>query len=144
MKYILSLSFCLILFCSYAQTTESNWFTDKSAAMEYANNNNAQILMVFAGSDWCRPCIKFKKDILESTEFKAYADGKLGILYLDFPSKKKNKLSKEETSHNEALAAKFNTSGIFPKVVLMDQNMNKINDISYKGQSVDDFLSNLK
>ena len=97
--------------------------------------------MVFGGSDWCRPCIQFKKEILDASSFRENTNGKVAVLYLDFPSKKKNRLSKEATKHNEALAAKYNTSGTFPKIILMNKAMVKIREISYEGQSSSDFIT---
>lgn len=124
-----------------AQNDVANYFTDSAVAIEYATANDAEILMVFGGSDWCRPCIQFKKEILDAENFKKVTEGKLAVLYLDFPSKKKNKLSKEETKHNEALAAKYNTSGSFPKIILMDKALTKIKEIPYEGQSSIDFIT---
>lgn len=127
---------------SYAQSSDS-WFVDQALAMQDAKLNNRNILMVFAGSDWCRPCIQFKKDILQDEAFMSYASDHLTILYLDFPAKKKNKLSQEETTHNEALAEQYNQSGAFPKVILMDDSLQKIKEISFKNQSATEFLSAL-
>lgn len=144
MNYILSIIFCLSVATISGQVNPSNWFTDKEDALQYTSENHNQILMVFAGSDWCRPCIKFKKDILESEEFANYSKGNIAVLYLDFPSKKKNKLSNEMTKKNEALAEQFNTSGTFPKIILMDEKMNKIKEVPYEGQSPDVFINALK
>lgn len=144
MKYIFSILFTISCLSINAQTQQEAWFTDQSDAMAYAAEHDDNILMVFAGSDWCRPCIQFKKDILEATDFKEYADGNIVILYLDFPSKKKNKLSKEATKNNEALAEKYNQSGSFPKIVLLDKDMNKIKDLNYEGQSSEDFVTMMK
>ena len=119
---------------------ESNWFVEQNNAVQFAKENNTNILMVFAGSDWCRPCIKFKKDILESEEFKNNTNGQLAILYLDFPAKKKNKLSKEQIEHNESLAEQFNKSGAFPKIVLLDNTLKKIKDIKFSGQNAKSFV----
>lgn len=144
MKYIFSILFTITCFSINAQNLQEGWFTNQSEAVAYADEHDDNILMVFAGSDWCRPCIQFKKDILEATDFKEYADGNIVILYLDFPSKKKNKLSKEATKHNEALAEKYNQSGSFPKIVLLDKDMNKIKELNYEGQSSMDFVTMMK
>lgn len=126
-----------------AQTTSPNYFTNSDEAKAFASTHATKILMVFGGSDWCRPCIKLKKEVLDNKDFKDYTVDKLAVLYLDFPSKKKNKLSSEETKHNESLAKIYNKSGVFPKILLMDNEMNKLKEISYKGQSVADFISSL-
>lgn len=126
------------------QDDSKNWFVDADQAKQYAQENNVNIIMVFAGSDWCRPCIQFKKDILESISFRSYAENGLAILYLDFPSKKKNKLSKELTSQNEMLAEKHNRSGTFPKVLLFDKSLKKIKEIPFSNQSANTFIDLLK
>ena len=144
MKYIFLTVFTISFLSINAQTQQENWFTNQAQVMAYAAEHDDNILMVFAGSDWCRPCIKFKKDILETEDFKTFSEGNIVVLYLDFPSKKKNKLSKEATQHNEALAEKYNQSGVFPKIVLLDKDMNKIKDLNYEGQSSEEFISLIK
>ena len=142
MKILMSLVLCTFLTVTMtAQDGVANYFTESEDAITYAEANDAKILMVFGGSDWCRPCIQFKKKILDADDFKQNTKGKTAVLYLDFPSKKKNKLSKEATEHNEALAAQYNTSGSFPKIILMDKSMKKIKEISYEGQSSTDFIT---
>lgn len=128
----------------FAQTETNNWFTDFEKAKTYAAANDSEILMVFAGSDWCKPCIKFKKTILASDTFKAYAKKNVTILYLDFPSRRKNKLSKEQTKHNEALAEKYNRQGFFPNIVLMDSKGKVLAKPQFKGQSPTTYIAHLK
>ena len=89
---------------------------------------------------YCKPCIQFKKDILQSAEFVERLGDGLVILYLDFPSRRKNKLSKEQTAHNEALAERFNKSGVFPKLVLVDAEKNILSTLKFKGQTALDFV----
>lgn len=138
----MSLVLCTFLTVNMtAQDVVANYFTESDKAITYAEANDAEILMVFGGSDWCRPCIQFKKEILDAADFKENTIGKVAVLYLDFPSKRKNKLSKEATRHNEGLAAKYNTSGSFPKIIVMDKAMAKIKEIPYEGQSSSDFIT---
>lgn len=40
----------------------------------------------------------------------------------DFPRKKTNALSKEQTAENEKLAEKYNPNGQFPLIILLDEN----------------------
>lgn len=143
MKYLILTCFISLSIQNLSLAQKDILFTDSAEAQEYAVDNETNILMVFSGSDWCRPCIQFKKDILMSEEFLAATKNKTVILYLDFPSKKKNKLSKEQTDNNEMWADKFNKSGSFPHIVLLDHDMNKIKDMKFSGQSVEKFLSEL-
>jgi len=144
MKLSLIAIICFLSIAGFSQEKASNWFTNLDEAKAWsAANNNADILMVFAGSDWCRPCIKFKNDILVNEKFLDATKTNLAILYLDFPSKKKNKLSKEETKQNESLAEKYNKSGAFPKIVLLASDKAQASSIQYNGENVADFLSSL-
>jgi len=119
------------------------WFTNLEVAKEYAAANEKDILMVFAGSDWCRPCKRFKKDILDAKKFKTWGSEEVVILYLDFPAKKKNRLSKDQTAHNEALSEQYNKSGYLPYLLLIDSEENVIGNPKYWGQSPKKFVKEL-
>jgi thioredoxin-related protein len=98
----------------------SDWITDFEKAKKEAAASGKMVLLNFSGSDWCGPCIKMKKEIFESSIFSDYAAANLILVRADFPRLKKNKLSKELTKSNEALAAKYNKKGDFPCTVLIN------------------------
>lgn len=141
---LIGILFLGVLNFSNAQDSNIKWFENIDTAKSYAKEHNTNILMVFAGSDWCKPCIQFKKDILEADDFKNWGTSNLVILYLDFPARKKNKLSANQTAHNEALAEKYNKSGAFPNIFLIDQEANILANPTFKGQSVNDFIASLE
>lgn len=97
-----------------------NWLTDFDMAKQIAKDENKNIVLVFAGSDWCGPCIKLERSIWESEAFKDYAEKNYVLLKADFPRKKANRLSKELQAHNEALAERYNQNGYFPLVLVLD------------------------
>jgi len=141
MKHLLLLLFFILSSINvFAQDSELTWVTNIDTAKAYAEAQDKNILLVFAGSDWCRPCIQFKNDILESTDFQEWGMDKLVILYLDFPAKKKNRLSSEETEHNELLAERFNKSGIFPNIILINPSEEILTKLEFRNQSVEDFI----
>lgn len=144
MKSILFICFSFLVVLGGQAQEEVKTFTDIEKAKSYAAENNQDILMVFAGSDWCKPCIQFKKDVLQSNDFVDRLGGKLSILYLDFPARRKNKLPKEQTAHNEALAERFNKSGAFPKIVLLDRKEKVLGSPAFKGQTALDFVHELE
>jgi len=96
------------------------WGTDLSMAKNEAKKNNKLILLSFSGSDWCIPCIKTRKEILDKEAFLKYAAVNLVLVNADFPRLKKNALSKEQTKQNEALADTYNKNGVFPLTLLLD------------------------
>jgi len=99
-----------------------NWMGDFSQAQQEAKSSHKQILINFSGSDWCGPCIRLRKEILESEQFERYASGNLLLVRADFPRQKKNQLAKEQVKRNEALAERYNKDGKFPYTVLVDEN----------------------
>lgn len=84
-----------------------------------AKETNKNILLVFSGSDWCAPCIKFKKQFLEAPEFVDFAKENLIYHPADFPRLKKNQLPKAKQEDNDRLAEQYNPSGAFPLVLLL-------------------------
>ena len=100
----------------------ADWLGDFSAALSEATKTHKLILVNFSGSDWCGPCIRERKEILETATFEGYAAKHLILVRADFPRQKKNQLSKEQTKLNEALADKYNPEGKFPYTLLVDEH----------------------
>ncbi len=98
------------------------WLGDFNTATSQAAKEDKMILINFSGSDWCGPCIRLRKEILESTAFENYAKDHLVLVRADFPRQKKNQLDAAQTKRNEALADKYNPEGKFPYTLLVDKN----------------------
>lgn len=103
-------------------TTGVNWLGNFSDAQKQAAQEHKLIIINFSGSDWCGPCIRLRKEILESSAFESYATGHLVLVRADFPRQKKNQLSKEQIKLNEMLADKYNPDGKFPYTLVVDEN----------------------
>ena len=149
MLVILSSLYTLFFLCiipfGFSQTEKpEHWFADINEAKEYATEKEVSILVVFAGSDWCKPCIQFKKEILSNETFNAFAKENMAILYLDFPMRKKNKLSAEQTQHNEQLAEKYNQKGAFPEIVLLNTDEKILGKFVFNNQSPESFIETYK
>jgi thioredoxin-related protein len=99
-----------------------SWLGDFNAAKTEAAQNHKLILINFSGSDWCGPCIRLRKEILESAAFENYASEHLVLVRADFPRQKKNQLPKEQVKLNEALADQYNPDGKFPFTILVDEH----------------------
>jgi thioredoxin-related protein len=102
-------------------STNVTWLGDFDSAKSQATQQHKLILVNFSGSDWCGPCIRLRKEILESAAFEAYATDHLILVRADFPRQKKNQLSTEQVKLNEALADKYNSDGKFPYTLLVDE-----------------------
>lgn len=132
----------IVFFLSLSFLSPIEWTTDFAKAKTEANSQHKYILLNFSGSDWCGPCIKLKKEVLDSPEFLQYADNKLVLVRADFPRNKKNRLSPELTKHNEALAEKYNNQGKFPYTVLIDADGKIVK--SWEGYTANMTIENLK
>ncbi|TPN85369.1 thioredoxin family protein [Aquimarina algicola] len=135
---ILSFSFFGIYFLSAQE-----WLTDFEKAKQIATNKNHSILLVFSGSDWCAPCIKLEKQVLETSEFKKDAHENYVLVRADFPRKKKNQLSQKLQAQNKKLAETYNRSGGFPLVVVIDQFGKKLGEVGYIKSSPKEYLEML-
>jgi thioredoxin-related protein len=107
-----------LLFCSFLPSPDG-WMSDFDDARVLATKHQKPILLNFSGSDWCLPCIRLRKDVFETEEFKAYASENLVLVNADFPRQKKNKLPAESVQKNERLAERYNPDGQFPLTILL-------------------------
>ena len=129
----------------FAQETESAWFSNLEEAQTKAKQTDKPVLLVFSGSDWCKPCILFKKEVLESETFFHFAAKELILVNADFPAAKKNQLSQEQTVYNEKLAEKYNPTGLFPLALLIDKEGKVLKSFAYKkGDSPENFIQFVK
>lgn len=119
--------------------------TSFTSAIETAKTENKNVLLYFSGSDWCAPCVKFKKFIINTPEFQTFATENLIIYNADFPRLSKNKLTKEEEKENETLADKYNSKGVFPLILLLDSEGNVIKKWEeFPKETVEEFIAKLK
>jgi thioredoxin-related protein len=112
--------FLALTLFSFVILFAGNPTNDLTKAKDIAKTEKKLILLKFSGSDWCVPCIKLQKQIIDSDQFQIFSEKNLVLMNADFPRLKKNKLSNEEQKINDALADKFNKDGVFPKLVLMN------------------------
>ena len=140
MKLKISLFFFLVLFSMSALAQDKAWFVKSSDAKVYAEANKVPILMVFAGSDWCKPCKMLKADILHSPKFEAFHQTKFALLYLDFPMKAKNKLSADLKRQNDLLAEIYNKNGSFPYMTMINTKGEILGELSFKSQTPELFI----
>ena len=121
-------------------TFSQEWQTNFEEAKKIATEQDKNVVIVFSGSDWCAPCIKLDKNIWQSEAFKKEAAAEWIVVRADFPRKKANELSKEQTEHNRKLAEKFNLEGSFPLVVVLDKNGKVLGKMGFKNVSPEEYI----
>lgn len=124
----------LACFQSTAQsydTTNFHWLTNLEQATMIASEKNLPILIVFAGSDWCRPCIQLNRQVFEQAEFQSWASENIVPVMFEFPRQKKNALSPQQQAYNDSMAEKYNPKGAFPKVIIADHTGREIGALGF-------------
>ncbi len=117
-----------------------DWHTDFEQAKRIAKEKNQNIVLVFEGSDWCAPCKKLNREIFNSKEFKTYSKEHFVLLKVDFPKKKKNKLTKIQQEKNYSLAEKYNHRGFFPLVVVLNKKGDVLGETGYTKSSPTEYI----
>jgi len=140
MKNILFLSLFIIPIFTIGQ----DWQYDLNTAEKLATDENKTIILVFQGSDWCAPCIKLDKEIWSSDEFITYSKDHFVMLKADFPRKRQNSLSDEQQEKNNALAEKYNKSGYFPFVVVLNKEGRVLGETGYKKMTPSEYIQHLE
>ena len=100
----------------------ANWQSNFETAKKIAKEKHELILLNFSGSDWCGPCMRLRKEILDNEAFTKMADTSLVLVNADFPRNKKNQLDAQTRKENDALADKYNPEGRFPFTLLLNED----------------------
>lgn len=140
MKHYIAL---FILFMTSLLSAQ-DWQESFEEALEITKGEDKVLVLVFAGSDWCAPCIKLDKEVWQSDTFKAYAEKHFVMYKADFPRKKANRLSQEVAEENRKLAERYNPNGHFPLVVLLDKSGGVLAQTGYKNLSAEAYIIHLK
>ena len=94
------------------------WLTDFDKAKQLARQQDKDLLIDFAGSDWCYWCKKLDREVFSKTAFLEPAGRQFVFVLIDFPNDTSGQ-SDELQKQNERLAQQFGVQG-FPTVFLAD------------------------
>ena len=115
----LALGACAALLCAgrslHAET--ELWADDFKRAQEKAAKEGKDLLLDFTGSDWCGWCVRLKKEVFDTEEFKQEAPKHFVLVELDYPHEKA--LAEAIKIQNQALQKAFGIGG-YPSIVLAD------------------------
>ncbi len=132
-----------LLLISSIYATGQDITNDFEATKSAATKNNKHILLIFQGSDWCAPCIKLEKEIIDTEEFKKLSEKDFVIYKADFPRSKKHKLPEEQQKINSDLFETYNKAGYFPYVVVLDSNGKTLGALGYEKSTPQKYFDKL-
>ncbi|WP_405350154.1 thioredoxin family protein [Nonlabens sp. Asnod3-H03] len=101
------------------EEVEINWFTDFKTAKAAAKKQNKPMLVYFTGSDWCKPCVKLKKDFFNTPQFAEASEDYI-VVMLDIPYRD-DIISLEQKKINKEMQKKLRVSK-FPTLLALDHN----------------------
>lgn len=125
---------CALLFTNFCF---SQTFED---ALKQASKENKNIILVFAGSDWCAPCIKLDKEVFQT---EAFQKEKTNWVFYKADFLKKSKLAAAIKKENSQLADTFNQEGYFPLVVLLDSTGKILGKTGYMKATPAEYIKKL-
>ncbi len=117
--------------------------TDWNQAAELAKDQSKQILIILTGSDWCTPCKKMDKKVINQLEFQEYAKERLVIFLID--KTKKVILDRDNPIHKDykMFQEKYQTNAL-PSLILTDYEGNKIKVIEGKKYDLKNIMNQLQ
>jgi thioredoxin-related protein len=145
MKKFILFKTILVIVCLIGQTgmsfgSKSIWTTNWEAALTQAQNENKDILLYFAGSDWCTWCFEFEKEIFSNAVFEKKAPEQFILVMADFPQKKE--LPENLVRQNQSLLATYRIAG-FPTILLTDSLGNPFAKTGYIAGGAENYIAHL-
>lgn len=95
------------------------WETNMDEAKKKASEQNKGLFIEFTGSDWCGPCIHFKKTVLSKDEFLNEVQKHFILVELDYPRQKEQRAEQKE--HNAKYAKEYGIKG-YPTVIFANSD----------------------
>jgi len=117
------------------------WTTNYAAALAQARGTGGKVFLFFTGSDWCGWCKRLDREILSTSQFKAYAGQNLILVKLDFP--RGIPQSDTEKAQNGQLAQRFKIEG-YPTVVVVNGQGKELGRLGYQEGGPGPFIEELK
>ncbi|MBE7688063.1 thioredoxin family protein [Tenacibaculum finnmarkense] len=144
-KIILVVTLLVVMFSVNAQVSDNKkltWLTNVEQAQKIANEQNKKVFIYFSGSDWCIPCKELKEEVLDSEMFKKKAFSDYVLVNLDF-LRSRRKLTKEHIAYIEKAAEKYNNSGAFPFVAVLNNKGEVVKSVDgYKSETASYYINN--
>ncbi|MFN2310654.1 MAG: thioredoxin family protein [Spirochaetia bacterium] len=117
-----------------------DWETNLEQAAVQAEQENKQILVFFAGSDWCGWCDRLIVEVIETDRFQTFLDSYVVPVLIDFP--RNIPISPERQEYNQELARRFAVSG-YPTVFILDSSEAMRLRTGYRQGGADSYITHL-
>jgi thiol-disulfide isomerase/thioredoxin len=119
----------------------AQWTTDYAAALRQAKTEKKKVFLFFTGSDWCGWCKKLDREILGTSDFKAYASTNFILVKLDFP--RGISQSPQLKATNQKLAQQYGIEG-YPTVIVLNSDGKNVGQLGYMEGGPKPFIGELR
>ena len=116
------------------------WETSLEQALAQAAREDKQVLVFFAGSDWCSWCDRLMVEVIETDRFQSFLDTYVVPVLIDFP--RNIPISAEQQEYNRELAVRFAVSG-YPTVFILDSSGGMRLRTGYRQGGADSYITHL-
>lgn len=141
MKKLYKIIFFLFVFqSSFAQ--EIAMLTDWDKARQIAKEQNKRILIILTGSEWCAPCKKMDKNVIQNNEFQNYVSQNLIVFLVDIPG---NVIDLDSSIYKkyQKFEEKYETKRL-PSLVLTESDGMRIKVLNKRLHSLKNVMKQLK
>ena len=138
-KLVAAIAFLFVTQINFAQQVDM--ITDWPTAKVLALKEQKQILVILTGSEWCSPCKKMDKYVINNTEFQNYAKKHLILFLIDLPGGGLFLNSKVYQNY-ETFKNKYESNAL-PSLILTDYNGSKIKTLKGKMYKIKNVMQQL-
>jgi thioredoxin-related protein len=132
----------LLFLIQIGNAQEVEMITEWKEAKELAKKENKRILIILTGSEWCAPCKKMDKKVIENPEFEKYAEQNLIVFLIDLPGGGLVINSKVYQDYVK-FENKYQTNAL-PSLILTENNGTKIRTLKGKMFRFENVMKQLK
>jgi thioredoxin-related protein len=132
----------LLFLIQIGNAQEVEMITEWKEAKELAKKENKRILIILTGSEWCAPCKKMDKKVIENPEFEKYAEQNLIVFLIDLPGGGLVSNSKVYQDYVK-FENKYQTNAL-PSLILTENNGTKIRTLKGKMFRLENVMKQLK
>ena len=108
--------------------SNAQWLRSYEEAVELSKQSGKPILADFTGSNWCGYCVKLKKEVFDTPQFKAWAAENVVLLELDYP--RPNRQADWIIQQNNMLRQRYEIDS-YPSVLILNSSGSVIGSQGY-------------